>query len=179
MVNEEVFGGLKSALERGQTLERAMLTLFNSGYKREDIEEAARALMEIQPSAQLTPPIKTVPMSPVIKQAPQVLAPPRQPKSFEPMTFQQQSTQIQRPIQPQIQKPIQKQPIQIQQPVQVQKPIQKVSNYGEEKQKEERPKREKAIIFILVFLLAFLLGLLAVIFLFKQQLIDYFSNFFG
>lgn len=176
-MNEEVLGGLRSALERGQTLERAMLTLFNSGYKKEDIEEAARSLLQFQPSAQLQPPIKTVAKSTIVKQAPPV-SPPKQQMNFP------QPTQIQKPtLQPQIPSMIQRAQTQsqIQQPTStISKPVQKVSNYGEEKQKEEkRPAKEKAIIFILVFLMAFLLGLLAVIFLFKDQLIAYFSNFFG
>lgn len=53
MVNNEIFEGLKLALSRGYTLEQAMLSFFNAGYKREEIEEAARALQT--PSAQSTP----------------------------------------------------------------------------------------------------------------------------
>ena len=42
-MNEEIFGGLRSATNRGETLEQAMLTFYNAGYKREEIEEAAKA----------------------------------------------------------------------------------------------------------------------------------------
>ena len=58
MVNNDILGGLKSALTRGYTLEEAMLSFFNAGYKREEIEEAARTLqsaMAIQPSMELQP----------------------------------------------------------------------------------------------------------------------------
>ena len=43
MVNKDILGGLKSAITRGYSLEEAMLSFFNAGYKREEIEEAARA----------------------------------------------------------------------------------------------------------------------------------------
>jgi len=46
-INDEILYGLKAALERGQTLNSAMLSFFNSGYDRAEIEEAARALAEI------------------------------------------------------------------------------------------------------------------------------------
>jgi hypothetical protein len=42
MVNEEVVGGLISALSRGEPLEKAMMTFYNAGYKKEEIEESAR-----------------------------------------------------------------------------------------------------------------------------------------
>ncbi len=45
-MNEEILGGLKSALERGQSLKNSMTSLFNAGYKKAEIEEAARALAE-------------------------------------------------------------------------------------------------------------------------------------
>lgn len=44
VVNKDILGGLKSALTRGYSLEEAMLSFFNAGYKREEIEEAARTL---------------------------------------------------------------------------------------------------------------------------------------
>jgi hypothetical protein len=42
MVNEELIGGLISALSRGEPLQKAMMTFYNAGYKREEIEEAAK-----------------------------------------------------------------------------------------------------------------------------------------
>ncbi|MCX6751009.1 MAG: hypothetical protein NTZ83_06110, partial [Candidatus Pacearchaeota archaeon] len=42
MMNEEIIGGLISALSRGETLENAMMTFYNAGYKKEEIEESAK-----------------------------------------------------------------------------------------------------------------------------------------
>jgi hypothetical protein len=42
MVNEEIIGGLVSALSRGQSLESAMMTFYNAGYNKEEIEDSAK-----------------------------------------------------------------------------------------------------------------------------------------
>ncbi len=44
MVNEEILGGLKLALSKGESLKQAMMSFYNAGYKKEEIEEAAKAL---------------------------------------------------------------------------------------------------------------------------------------
>ena len=44
MPNEEILGGLKAALARGESLKKAMMSFYSAGYKKEDIEAAARAL---------------------------------------------------------------------------------------------------------------------------------------
>ena len=44
MEKEDILGGLKSALSRGESLNRAMMAFFNAGYKKEDIESAAGTL---------------------------------------------------------------------------------------------------------------------------------------
>jgi hypothetical protein len=50
MVNQEVFGGLISALSRGESLQKAMLSLFNAGYTKKEIEEAALLLKSHTPT---------------------------------------------------------------------------------------------------------------------------------
>ena len=44
MVREDILGGLRNALARGQPLKQAMMSFYNAGYLKEEIEEAARAL---------------------------------------------------------------------------------------------------------------------------------------
>jgi hypothetical protein len=151
-MNDEILGGLKSALERGESLKRAMLTFFNAGYKREEIEEAARNLnaQDVQPTVI---PVKTTPLtsaqsiiSKTIKQVSTV-------QSLEPPLP---------PVQPQ-------ESISSQQQPQVVK--QKVSNYGEEK-------KSRTLIHILIGVLIFLFCVIASIFVFKDELINFFSSFF-
>ncbi|MEX0920235.1 MAG: hypothetical protein WDZ69_01490 [Candidatus Pacearchaeota archaeon] len=40
----EIVDGLKYALARGETLEKAMMSFFNAGYTKEEIEQAAASL---------------------------------------------------------------------------------------------------------------------------------------
>ncbi len=48
MVKEEILEGLKYAVARGETLPKAMMSFYNAGYSKQDIEEAARALQASQ-----------------------------------------------------------------------------------------------------------------------------------
>lgn len=48
MVKEEILAGLKYAVARGETLPKAMMSFYNAGYSKQDIEEAARALQAPQ-----------------------------------------------------------------------------------------------------------------------------------
>ena len=198
MINEEIVGGLKSALERGQSLQSAMIALYNSGYKKEEIEEAARSLMQFSAESQIQQPVRTVPKKPEVKTAPQILTAPKQAKSFPelqtPIKPLQQQPQIipkkfefQKPVSQIPQMPKYPQSPAMFQQYQSAKPIpsQRVSSYGEPvlkqkaKVKEGKSSKEKIVILVLVFLLIFLFGLLGAIFIFKQQLIDIFSSFFS
>lgn len=57
-MREDILGALQSALIRGETLKKAMMTLYNAGYKKEEIEESAAALQQMiqqKPVAQAKP----------------------------------------------------------------------------------------------------------------------------
>ena len=90
MVREDILSGLKSAVSKGETLKQAMMSFYNAGYKKAEIEEAAKAVQN-PTLVPLTPIIQTV--------ANQVKAPVQkiQPASLEqtPQSIQQQLQQIQ------------------------------------------------------------------------------------
>lgn len=44
METENIKEGLKLAISKGESLEKAMQSFYNAGYKKEEIEEAARSL---------------------------------------------------------------------------------------------------------------------------------------
>ena len=48
MVNKDILQGLRFAVQRGDSLEKAMHSFFNSGYLKEEIEEAARMVHQKQ-----------------------------------------------------------------------------------------------------------------------------------
>lgn len=116
-----ILEGLKGALARRESLRRAMFSFYNAGYKKEEIEEAARSL--------------------------------------------QREEQIQ-PIQ-------QKQPLK--QKIPQPKTIQRVSDYPSYPIKEPMSKR-KIFLISLTTLLVILLGALVTLFLFKEQVLDFFDN---
>lgn len=80
-MNEEILGGLKSALERGESLKRAMTTFFNSGYNKSEIEEAARALSEtdLEKRIQPSPVIPETPEAPSFSKTPEKLIKEKKP----------------------------------------------------------------------------------------------------
>ena len=132
-----------------------MMSFYNAGYSKKDIEESARALQT--PQFQQTQPIRQPVAIPTT-------SPVQKPQPFQPAYVQ--------PLQPlQLQPPVPVQPVQS---LYIQSPsgtIQKVSGYG------EKPRPFSVIItFILIFFLLSLIGVLIAIFLFKDELAEFFNG---
>jgi len=53
MVREEIVEGLRMALGRGESLLQAMMSFYNAGYLKKEVEEAAQALNQTQLQTQL------------------------------------------------------------------------------------------------------------------------------
>lgn len=47
MVNQDILGALHSALARGESIEKAKQSLYNSGYSKQDIELAANNITQV------------------------------------------------------------------------------------------------------------------------------------
>jgi len=60
MINYDLIEGLRIALAKGYTLEQAMMSFYNAGYPKEEIEEAARILL-YHPSQILSHPKEPIP----------------------------------------------------------------------------------------------------------------------
>ncbi len=73
MVNEEILGALRSALARKESLKKAMMTLYNAGYKKEEISEAARLVNEAGLTTQ-TQPIQQPQQKQSLKSTAEILA---------------------------------------------------------------------------------------------------------
>jgi len=150
MVREDILGGLSSALARGQSLKQAMMSFYNAGYVKGEIEEAAKAL-----NSGITSQPKP------IQQPPQTIPQQNTPTQVSTPAVQKISAygaQPQQQIVPQ--QVLQKQPI-----------AQNVSAYGQ----PQKPKGKLAI-FVLVFFLILLLGALATLFFFKDELLSFFGS---
>ena len=154
MVNEIILGGLKSALARGESLKKAMMTMYNAGYKREEISEAARIVNKPRVAAQTQPASQS-------KQKPSLISKSKAPKKLAPQKTQQP---VPSQEQTQVTKKLPK----------GKKTLQRVSNYG-----QPLKPGGKTMIIVLGFLLLLLIGILAAIFLFKDDLLSFFNNLFS
>ena len=185
MEREDIIGGIKIALSKGQKLEDIMQSFYNSGYKKEDIEQAVNELFsETSQSIKLQLPQN----SPQVKiQIPQ----PAQQKMISStsaqviQSFPQQKPIAQAPQTTQAQQTFQ----QTQQSQQTKKdtdslptleeiqsryksfsppPLTKqvVSSY---KQKN----KTDAVTIILIIALVLLLGILASVFIFRKQIVEF------
>ena len=172
MVNQEILGGLKLSLSKGSSLKDAMMSFYNSGYEKQEIEQAARELQQQKIQAKKQMPVtqkvsnygKPINKKPIIQQIKKI-----------------PDKKIQEPIQKEIlnKKPlIQKVSsygVEKQNKLTPKKTIQKVSNYNSEKPKN---KKTKFIIFTLIAILLLLITVLGGIFLFKDKVIEFLNNLF-
>jgi FtsZ-interacting cell division protein ZipA len=190
MVNQEILGGLINALERGESLKKSMMSFYNAGYKKEEIEEAAMMTlgMDITSLKELLnqnnnqvqnkpiPINNPKPSSEQPKPQP-VLTPiqmvqPKQPLT-QPITSSSQNISV-NPT-PTIQNPIiQPQPPKTENQESQIKTKQKVSDYST---KPKKKKGDNLLLILLILLLVFLAGVLISLFVFKNQIITFFSRF--
>jgi hypothetical protein len=178
-----------------------MMSLFNSGYKKEEIEDAAKTLMVSQsetfpnlmgtnpvkapetkpampPGAPASFKVKQLPKTPEAKVSPKASLLSKQPLVQAEKSFSElEAGRAQPELQKQKPKPEPQVKLQAVKQIKGSRLSQRVSNYGDEDQKEKL--REKGILFVLFFLLVLLAGLLVAIFLFKDQLINLLSTLFG
>jgi hypothetical protein len=64
MINAEIYEGIRLGMLKGQSLKQAMMSFYNAGYPKNEIEEAARAL-QLQQFQQTTQPGYQPPMQSV------------------------------------------------------------------------------------------------------------------
>ncbi|UZE93555.1 MAG: hypothetical protein IB618_02135 [Candidatus Pacearchaeota archaeon] len=64
MAEEDLIAALRNALERGETLEDAKKSLLNAGYKREEVEKAAKVIEELRVKKEFIPKPKFKPLPP-------------------------------------------------------------------------------------------------------------------
>jgi hypothetical protein len=180
MVREDIEGILRVALQQGKNFQQIIQSLYNSGYSKDEVDEAAKIL---NASSYKQPSLPMAKSSPTIIQQPKPVQPvPKEqlPKgqtqqivSAYPYPVQQPQTYQPQPVSPPIQ---QSQPVQFYQPapypVQFVQFPQIISNYGQPK----KFSMGKTITIIMVVMLMILLGILAVVIMFKPQLENFINN---
>lgn len=162
MVREDILGGLNSALARGQSLRQAMMSFYNAGYLKEEIEAAAKFLKS---GTQITQPqIQS-------NQSPLQVSKPKEEKGETKQIVSSYETDLNHGEKLQLEKPDKKQKkAQLSSVVGVQN--QNVSQYG----KPAQNPKGKLVIAILGVVLFFLLISFAAVFFFRQEIISFFSS---
>lgn len=188
MIREDIIGGLKSALTRGYSLKDAMVSFYNAGYKKEEIEEAARRLQhQIFENKELRD---------LLGQVGGTAAVPEKPALNERVL---PSHEI-KPAEPN--RPAQKAPAPVPRGLSVspyhktkkreedatqfnlhkhnvagRKEIKGLPGAGFRRSSEYEPSTGiRVVTIVLIVLLLLLLGILGVVFLFKNQIIQFFNN---
>jgi len=156
-MNRDVFEGLKVAIGRGESLEEAMQTFYNSGYEKKEIEDAARALhswIKQEQTKGKTPDI----IPKVQKPQPQEFISDK--FSFFPKRKKENEM---------------KKDISLSNNIQAQKPrmVQKVSGY-----EQEKPSRKKMIILVSLLILILVIILVSLFFL-REDILRFFNSIFG
>jgi hypothetical protein len=192
MVNKDILGGLESAMARGESIQKAKLSFQNAGYKNEEIEEAARALSQ-SPDILARPVQRKQPMK---KMKERSAREPKDRKVHEEerrMSEQQEEEKRQQILEMQTaqrQQILRQQQLQ-QRQAEMQARLQQQAQSQQRQQQLQQPQRtqqgqvshydtydkgERIITIILIVLLLLLIGILASIFIFKEQLIGFFSD---
>lgn len=168
--NQEILGGLKAAVGRGESLKDAMMTFYQAGYDKSEIEEAARAYMNEQNSGSqmnVSQRLPTKPQEGVKKEG-------EENKDNSNALVKKPSV----PIKTTQTKPVPKPSVPIAPANNApKKPSQKISAYGKNEKGNELAGKTLTIALTIVLLV--LLGILAAVFLFKDELIVFFNNMFG
>ncbi len=196
MVRGDIVGGIKLALSKGQSLQQAMQSFYNAGYKKEEIEEAARAIQNEGFQTQIikkpdqeikkqTAPGKEKHLSyvppPKAPVQPSEAMPPAAPKIEPEQKIQTSPEQVTQKIQEPEKKEVKNLPqtpetLTPRVPLQtnVYKPVmtQRVSSYG--------PPEEKGgvdfVTVILIILLVILIGGLISVFFFRESIIQFLNT---
>ena len=154
MAKEELVEGIKLAVAKGSTLREAMMSFYNSGYSREDIEEAARAI-QIPQFSQLTGTpegLKPLPRAGTAQGKPKITPSVHPTQQAPQKPAAQSNSQRYQALTP--------------------NSTQKVSNYDFNKKKKKN-------IVVIVIIMILLVVALALIFLFRSQLTTLFHNLIG
>ena len=184
MAKEDIIRGLEGAMSRGETLEKAMYSFYNAGYKKEDVESAATALSaHLSQQESLIPNVPAPKKMEIQKKPIEIKHPANLPKPIEIKTPIPLPKPVAKPVP--IAKPVVKPaPVEIKKPtlqpikqaqqkplVLKQKVVQNVSSY-----EPARISRRLFWIIVLSITLGILLNVLAAILIFRESLLNFFNH---
>lgn len=154
MARNDIYGGLKNALEKGASMEQAIQSFINAGYNDIEVREAANM---ISPGV-LTSNVQTPTQAQV----------PTQTQKMEPQRIPKKGAQKALALAARTQDPVAYPPL----------GNQTQSQQPPKKQQYVKPKEGAGKIVFLLAVLIILIGLLAVAIIFRNNIIDYLSSLF-
>jgi hypothetical protein len=166
--NQEILGGLKIAIASGDTLQEAMMSFYQAGYGKEEIEEAARKYLS-QDDSVIEKPIKKEEKNNLEKKEKKSLF------KFAKSKDKKEITSLNKEKVPKPTENSSEAPSPVEEKVVTKKIPQRVSKYG----KSSLNKKTKTLSLILIGALLILIGALILIFLFREELIQFVNNIFG
>ncbi len=197
LTNQEILGGLKTAVVKGQTLKQAMMSFYQAGYKKEEIEDAARAYLYLQRGnseaeilaknrgkreggfkSLLGGEKKT---EEEIKKEEEEVKEKKEGKGEKEKEEEEKDKSKQEKPGEKIISKVSKTQVPMSRGEKQKKGqeevVQKISGY--EGKKEPSKFKGKAVTSVLIIALVVLVGILALVFLFKAELIDFINGLFG
>ncbi len=170
---QDLLGGIEAGITRGQTLKEAMISLYNSGYEKPEIEKAARAYLDIV-NKRKSPGTFPGEIADKAKEdskedEKKEKLKEEEKKKDKPSTETKKSPQVISSYGDEPKKKLKKE---------------KGYELGKNAPKDRDPNRKdeirsKAATYLLVAILVFLLIALAAVFLFKEELVRFINNLFG
>ncbi len=173
MPSEEIIDGLRMAMAKGESLMQAMMSFYNAGYSKQDVEAAARMLSQQPGFSQAQTQQRQSPtnVNQNVQKQPSALQPQskgqfqgeeKQRVSSYGQSPQQEDKSQPKKLTPQIQNPAQMQAT----PGRAGKPKQRVSKYA-------KNKHSSMITVVLIIILILLIAVLVSLFLFKDVVSDF------
>ena len=177
--NNDILGGIKAAIERGEEIKDAMMTFYNAGYSKREIEDAARNYV-MEKKARESGGMSPTSMASNIKNQKQgetsSLTKGKQSKEIQTKKIIPVSTSIGIPGQAS-DKELESRHAAEPGSKQIKPGKQVVSKYGEKPLAKKR--MFEPITIVLVLLLFLLVVILGSVFLFKAELVEFFNRLFG
>ena len=175
MVRQDILKGLETALLRGSSLKEAMMSFYNSGYNKEEIEEAARYILEMQKRIALQKQQASQGKTLQTSKTPSSLSPEKK-SGAETQQILQQIKQIPQKTYLPPQQTLPPVPSSTSMSPSSETKIQKVSSYEE---KQEKKGIGKGVIILLSVILAVLVGALIATIIYRTEVTEFLVNLFG
>jgi archaellum component FlaD/FlaE len=169
--NQEILGGIRAAIARGSNLKDAMMSFYQAGYDKTEIEQAAKVYVELQKSPEEIIKKEDSKEKPKSKEKEDKKEEKKKEVVAKPLEKKEEKKKEEKEEK---EKDSSENNSKKKEPPKV---VQRVSNY--DLPKKPKPPKGKAVTIILILLLLFLLGALAAVILFKDELVRFFNSFFS